>query len=97
MPDAITLKNAVLMGSAVFLSVMIFVCLMRSALGPRYTDRIIAAGVIGTRFTLLMAVLAVMIGESYLVYICLICSAVSFLAFAVLGRSVLEYKEDTEE
>ena len=97
MPDAITLKNAVLMGSAVFLSVMIFVCLMRSALGPRYTDRIIAAGVIGTRFTLLMAVLAVMIGESYLVDICLICSAVSFLAFAVLGRSVLEYKEDTEE
>ena len=97
MLDAMTLKNSLLMGSAVFLSVMIFICLMRSALGPRYTDRIIAAGIIGTRVMLLMAVLSVIIGESYLADICLVCSALSFLAFAVLGRSVLEYKEDIEE
>ena len=97
MHEVITLRNWLLIGSAVFLSVLIFICLMRSALGPRYTDRIIAVGVIGTKVTVLMAVLAVFAGESYLADICLICSSVSFMALTLLCRSVLENKEAHEE
>ncbi len=97
MPDAMTLKNALLIGSAVFLSVSIFICLMRAALGPRYTDRIIAASIIGTKVIVLIAVLAVIVGQDYLADICLIYAIISFLAVVVLGRSVLERKEGGEE
>ena len=42
MPDVNTVRNFLLMGSAIFLSMTIFLCLMRAALGPRFSDRIIA-------------------------------------------------------
>ena len=96
MPDANTLKDALLIGSAVFLSVSIFVCLMRATLGPRYTDRIIVASMVGTQVIVLIAVLAMLIGEDYLADVCLIYAIISFLAVVVLGRSVLERKEDGE-
>ena len=97
MPDAETLRNWILIGSAVFLSVSVFVCLMRAALGPRYTDRIISASMVGTQVIVLIAVLAVIVGQDYLADICLIYAIISFLAVVVLGRSVLERKEDTQE
>ena len=97
MPDAETLRNWVLIGSAVFLSVSVFICLMRAALGPRYTDRIISASMVGTQVIVLIAVLAVIVGQDYLADICLIYAIISFLAVVVLGRSVLENKEDTQE
>ena len=97
MPDAETLRSWILIGSAVFLSVSVFVCLMRAALGPRYTDRIISASMVGTQVIVLIAVLAVIVGQDYLADICLIYAIISFLAVVVLGRSVLERKEDAQE
>ncbi len=94
MPDAETLRNWLLIGSAVFLSVMVFLCLMLAALGPRYTDRIISANMVATQTIVLIAVLAVAVGQEYLADICLIYAIISFLAVVVLGRSVLENKEE---
>ncbi len=94
MPDAVTLQRIILTGSAVFLSVNIFLCLMRAVLGPRFTDRVIAANMTGTNVILLIAVLAKVVGEDYLVDICLIYAIISFLSVVVLARSVLENKED---
>ena len=97
MLDAMTLQNALLIGSAVFLSVSILVCLMRATLGPRYTDRIIVASMVGTQVIVLIAVLAVIVGEDYLADVCLIYAIISFLSVVVLGRSVLERKEEDGE
>ena len=97
MPDVMTLRNWLLIGSAVFLSVSIFICLMRATLGPRYTDRIIVASMVGTQVIVLIAVLAVLVGQDYLADICLIYAIISFLSVVVLGRSVLEKKEGSEE
>ena len=97
MPDAQTLKDALLVVSAVFLSVSIFICLMRSSLGPRYTDRIISASMVGTQVIVLIAVLALIVGQDYLADICLIYAIISFLAVVVLARSVLENKEGDKE
>ena len=97
MPDVMTLRSGLLIACAVFLSISIFVCLMRSALGPRYTDRIIAASIIGTKVIVLIAVLALIVGQDYLVDICLIYAIISFLSVVVLGRSVLEHKEENKE
>ncbi|MBQ3653538.1 MAG: sodium:proton antiporter [Synergistaceae bacterium] len=97
MPDVTTVQNFLLIGSAIFLSVSIFLCLMRAALGPRYTDRITAASIIGTKIIVLIAVLSLVVGQSYLVDICLIYAIISFLSVVVLARSVLENKEGSEE
>ena len=95
--EAEAIKNFLLVGAAVFLSLSIFLCLMRAALGPRFSDRIIAANIIGTKIILLIAVLALIIGQDYLADICLIYAIISFLSVVVLGRSVLEKKEEHEE
>ncbi|MBR0184973.1 MAG: sodium:proton antiporter [Synergistaceae bacterium] len=97
MPSVETLRSFLLTGSVVFLSATIFFCLMRAALGPRYSDRIIAANIIGTKIILLIAVLSLIIGEGYLADICLIYAVISFLSVVVLARSVIERKEGTEE
>ena len=97
MPDSDSLKNILLVGSALFLSVSIFFCLIRATLGPRFTDRIIAASITGTKVIVLIAVLAMVVGEDYLVDICLIYAIISFLSVVVLARSVLENKGDNEE
>ena len=97
MPSPETIKTFLLTGSTVFLSVTIFFCLMRAALGPRYSDRIIAANIIGTKINLLIAVLSMIIGEDYLADICLIYAVISFLSVVVLARSVIEKKEGAEE
>ena len=97
MPSVETLRSFLLTGSVVFLSVTIFFCLMRAALGPRYSDRIIAANIIGTKIILLIAVLSLIIGEGYLADICLIYAVISFLSVVVLARSVIERKEGSEE
>ena len=93
MLNAENLRSVLLIGSAVFLSATIFLCLMRAALGPRFSDRIIAANIIGTKIILLIAVLSLIVGESYLADICLIYAAISFLSVVVLARSVIEKKE----
>ena len=97
MLNAETLRNILLIGSAVFLSATIFLCLMRAALGPRFSDRIIAANIIGTKIILLIAVMSLLIGEGYLADICLIYAAISFLSVVVLARSVIEKKEGEKE
>lgn len=97
MPNAETLREWLLIVSGAFLSVTVFVCLMRAALGPRYTDRIIASSVIGTKIILLIAVMAMIVGNDYLADICLIYAIINFLAVVVLARSVLEKKEGGEE
>ncbi|MBQ2615901.1 MAG: sodium:proton antiporter [Synergistaceae bacterium] len=97
MPSVETLRSFLLTGSVVFLSATIFFCLMRAALGPRYSDRIIAANIIGTKIILLIAVLSLIIGEGYLADICLIYAVISFLSVVVLARSVIERKEGSEE
>ncbi len=96
MPDANTIQKIILTFSAVFLSVSIFICLMRATLGPRFSDRIIAASITGTKIILLIAVLALIIGNDYLADICLIYAIISFLSIVVLARSVIEKKEEKE-
>jgi len=97
MPNPNLIQNFILIGAGIFLSVTVFLCLMRAALGPRFSDRIIAASMTGTQIILLISVLAVLIGEDYLADICLIYAIISFLSIVVLARSVIEKKEDEDE
>ena len=66
--------------------VILFLCLIRSILGPTVTDRIVAVNMVGTNTIAMIGVLAVRQGESYLADIGLIYAMVSFLAVVLLTK-----------
>lgn len=66
---------------------VLFMCaLIRAVLGPRVSDRLVAVNMIGTMTIAIIAILAELLGESYLVDICIIYAMISFLAIVVLTR-----------
>ena len=59
-------------------------CLLRGILGPRFTDRVVAVNIIGTKAILLIAALSLFLDKPYLLDICLIYALMSFMAVVVL-------------
>lgn len=87
----------------VILAVFLMLSLVRAILGPRVADRIVAINMMGTLTLAIIAILAVMKQEGYLVDICLIYAMTSFLAVIVLSKVYMgvyrqrkEGKEDEE-
>ena len=68
------------------LAVMLLLCLIRAAIGPRIADRLVAVNMMGTMVMVIIAVLAVVKDQGYLMDICLIYAMISFLAVVVLSR-----------
>ena len=67
-------------------AILLLLCLIRAVVGPRIADRLVAVNMITTMVTVMIAILAVLKGEGYLVDICLIYAMISFLAVVVLSR-----------
>ena len=67
-------------------AVLVIFCLIRAVVGPRIADRLVAVNMITTMVTVMIAILAVLKDEGYLVDICLIYAMISFLAVVVLSR-----------
>ena len=68
------------------LAVMLILCLIRAVIGPRIADRLVAVNMMTTMVMVIIAVLAVIKDEGYLVDICLIYAMISFLSVVVLSR-----------
>lgn len=68
------------------LALMLVLCLIRAVIGPRIADRLIAVNMMGTMVMVIIALLAVVKNQGYLVDICLIYAMISFLAVVVLTR-----------
>lgn len=87
-------------GTLILLAVLMILCLIRAIRGPRIADRIVAVNMMGTMVITMIGVLALMLGEGYLVDICIIYALISFLAVIVLTKVYmgvyLEKKEHTE-
>ena len=73
-------------GVLTVLALMLVLCLIRAVIGPRIADRLVAVNMIGTMVMVIIAILAVIKDEGYLVDICLIYAMISFLAVVVLTR-----------
>ena len=77
---------------------LLFLCLIRSILGPRIADRIVAVNMVGTITITIIGVLALKMKEGYLLDISLIYAMLSFLAVVLLTRiymgTYLERKEN---
>ncbi len=75
-----------LTGAMLVLAVLIIFSIIRSVLGPKIADRIIAVNMTGTMIIMLIAVLSVFLDENYLADICLIYAMISFLGVVVLCK-----------
>ena len=78
----------------VILAFMLFACLVRAVKGPRVSDRIVAVNMMGTMVMVMIAVLALLLKEGFLVDICLIYALVSFLAVNVLAKVYIGVYEE---
>lgn len=93
--------HVVFVGALIFLAIMLVLCFIRAVRGPRVADRIVATNMIGTIVMVIIAILALLLKEGYLVDICIIYAMISFLAVIVLTKVYmgvyLERKKKKEE
>lgn len=78
--------DVLLTGVVIVLAVLIIASIIRSVLGPKISDRIIAVNMTGTMIIMVIAVLSVYLDENYLVDVCLIYAMISFLGVVVLCK-----------
>lgn len=81
--------GALFLGASIYLSVTMFLCLVRAIIGPRLTDRLVAVNIISCKVVILFAVLAVYMNKFYLLDVCLTYALISFLAIVVLSKVYL--------
>ena len=60
--------------------------MIRAALGPRFTDRVVAVNLIGTAAILILCVLSYFLRESYLVDVAILYALLDLVAVVVLCR-----------
>ena len=70
----------------VVLGALMFLCLLRAILGPRVADRLVGINMTGTIAIAMVAVLALMLREGYLIDVAIIYAMLSFLAVVVLVK-----------
>lgn len=73
-------------GALIFLAVMVVLCLIRAIIGPRIADRVVAVNMMGTMVMVIIAILALLLEEGYLVDICILYAMISFLAVIILTK-----------
>lgn len=88
--------NYIYMTLLIILSIMLFACLIRAIMGPRVADRLVAVNMMGTMVIVMIAILALLLHEGYLVDICLIYAMISFLAVVVISKVYIGIYEEKQ-
>ena len=86
-----------LIGILFLLTAGLFFSLLRAIRGPRMADRILGINMTGSLTTAAIAVLAVLMEQSWLLDVCLIYCMISFLAVVVLAKVSIASHEEKEE
>ena len=86
-----------LMGVLLLLTAGLFFSLLRAIRGPRMADRILGINMTGSLTTAAIAVLAILLDQSWLLDVCLIYCMISFLAVVVLAKVSIASHEEQEE
>lgn len=80
-----------------FLALGLFFALIRAMRGPRTADRILGINMAGSLTTAMIAVLAVLLEQSWLLDVCLIYCMISFLGVIVLAKVRIAFHKEGEE
>ena len=91
------LRYYVLLLCVAGLMLLILATLIRSVLGPRFTDRIVAVNMINSMVVAAIAILALVMNQDFLVDVALVYALLSFMAVVVLARLVLSRRRSRTE
>ena len=86
--------NVLLIGIMLIYAVLVVMVLIRAVAGPKVADRLMAINMIGTVGIFLMAVVAVKLGEDYLLDISIIYAMISFLSVVILTKVYMGVHEE---
>ena len=97
-----TLKSYVLVIALILLAIALIFSFVRSLIGPKIADRIVAINMIGTQVILIICVVSVYLNEAGLVDIAIIYAMFSFLAVVFftrlyIGSYISKHQEKEEE
>ena len=70
----------------IILLILVFACFIRAILGPTIADRIMSVNMIGTLIIMILAVLTILMKESWLADIAALYAMISFLAVVVITK-----------
>ena len=89
------LYNGLCITALIIISFLLFACLVRAIKGPRIADRLVSVNMMGTMVMVTIAILSVLLKETYLIDICLIYAMVSFLAVIVITKVYIGIFEES--
>lgn len=84
MPESVL--SPILVGAMGVLAVLMLACLVRAILGPRFTDRIVAANMVASLSIAFIILLSVYLKEAFLLDISIVYALLGFLAIVVITR-----------
>ena len=79
-------------GALLVFALLILLVLIRSAIGPRITDRILSINMIGTMVICSIAILSQLLEESYLCDVAMIYAMISFVSVLIFARTYIPAK-----
>lgn len=88
------MKTYFFLGILILLALLLFAMLLRAVKGPSIADRIVAVNMMGSVTIVMIAILSLLLGEAYLMDICLIYAMVSFLAVVVISKVYIGIYEE---
>ncbi len=68
------------------LGILVLLCLVRAALGPLAADRLVAINTVGTKVIVLLALIAVILGEDFFLDVALVYALINFLDTVAISR-----------
>ena len=86
-----------LTGALLLLGVCILLALIRAIRGPRTADHVLGINVVGSLATACIAVLAVLLRQSWLLDVALIYCMMSFLTVVILARAKIAAHREGED
>lgn len=79
------------------ISVLIFFSFIRAVKGPTVADRIVCINMIGTQVIMIIALLTIILGESWLADVAAVYAMISFLAVVVLTKIYIGIFRERQE
>lgn len=81
--------DRILMIAIGILAILLLICLIRAIIGPSIADRIVSVNMMGTIVMVIIAMLAILLKEGYIVDICIIYAMISFVSVVALTKIFL--------
>lgn len=86
-----------LWGALIVLAILILVCIIRTIIGPRNSDRVLAVNMIGSIGNAIIAGLATIYNQNFLADVAILYAMLSFTAVIILSRIARGAKKQLEE